>query len=335
MTLFIQILLFLLGFVLLVKGGDWFVDGATGIAHRFHMPEILIGATVVSIGTTIPEVMVSAAGAISGGTGGSAIAYGNAIGSIICNTALIAAITMTVRPAAVEKKSLLTPMLFFLGAAAFYVATAYITGNFSRLVGVILLAVFAAYIIVAVRQARSSMKNSQPEETRPKEEEGKKTPLWKDLLFLVLGAAVIAIGANLLVDNGTKIAEALGVPHTVIALTFVALGTSLPELVTAITSLVKGHSDLSLGNVIGANLFNLVLVTGVATTIAPFEIPCEKTVTIGGNVLNSSLVIEIPVMLLVMMIMCLPALIKGKIYRWQGITLLAIYAAFCVFQFVG
>ena len=146
---------------------------------------------------------------------------------------------------------------------------------------------------------------------------------------LILGAAVIAIGANLLVDNGTLIAEAAGVPQSVIALTFVALGTSLPELVTAITSLVKGHSDLSLGNVIGANLFNLVLVSGLAVTLAPFHIPVEKT--IAG--INASLVVDIPVMVAVMLIMCLPALIKGRIYRTQGFALLGIYAGYVIFQF--
>lgn len=323
--LILEIILFLVGFVCLVKGGDWFVDGSTGIAHRFHMPEILIGATVVSIGTTIPEVMVSATGAIAGGAGGAAIAYGNAIGSIICNTALVAAITMAFRPTPVEKKSIKTPIVFFFAAMAFYCIIAYVTKTFSRIVGIILLSAFVAYIIVAVKQAKAS----PVEATEDESGEASESPLWKDILLLILGAAVIAVGANLLVDNGTLIAETLGVPHTVIALTFVALGTSLPELVTAVTALIKGHSDLSLGNVIGANLFNLVLVSGVATTLAPFEVPCEKYF-LG---FNSSLVIDIPLALIVMLIMCLPALIKGKLYRWQGILLLCIYAGFCVFQF--
>ena len=336
-TLLLEILLFAVGFVCLVKGGDWFVDGSTGIAHRFHMPEILIGATVVSIGTTIPEVMVSATGAITGGDGGSAIAYGNAIGSIICNTSLIAAITMTFRPAAVEKKSLRTPIIFFFASAAFYCINAYVFGHFSRITGAILLAIFVAYIILAVKQAKaasteqSASAESSAEavvntEAGTSDSEGSPT---KDILLIVLGAAVIAVGAKLLVDNGTLIAEALGVPHTVIALTFVALGTSLPELVTAVSAFLKGHSDLSLGNVIGANLFNLVLVSGVATTISPFAVPCEK-LFMGYN---SSLILEIPLMLAVMALMCIPAMIKGKIYRWQGIILLCIYVAFCAFQF--
>ena len=144
-----------------------------------------------------------------------------------------------------------------------------------------------------------------------------------------LGAVLIAFGANLLVDNGTLIAQALGVPESVIALTFVALGTSLPELVTAVTSLVKGHGALSLGNIIGANLFNLVLVSGVATVLAPFSLPAGKA--IAGY--NASLVVDLPLMVFVMAFMTLPALIRGRLSRWQGIALLLIYAGFCCFQF--
>ena len=148
-------------------------------------------------------------------------------------------------------------------------------------------------------------------------------------MLLVVGAALIAIGANLLVDNGTKIAEALGVPEAVIGLTLVALGTSLPELVTAITSLVKGHSALSLGNIIGANLFNLVLVSGLSSTLKPFTIP-EDSVIMGHN---TSLLVDIPLMLVVMAILTLPTLKNGKLKRWQGVILLLLYVCFCALQF--
>ena len=151
----------------------------------------------------------------------------------------------------------------------------------------------------------------------------------KDVVLLIVGAALIAVGANLLVDNGTLIAQTLGVPESVIALTFVALGTSLPELVTAITSLIKGHGALSLGNVIGANLFNLVLVSGVSVALAPFSIPQNST--IAGY--NASLVLDIPVMFFVMAFLTLPALRRGKLSRFQGIVLLLAYAAFCAVQF--
>lgn len=315
----VPVLLFIVGLLFLIKGGDWFVDGASSLARRFHLPELLIGATVVSIGTTLPEVMVSTMSALSGH---GEIAYGNAIGSVICNAALIAAITIAVRPGKVDPKTLRTPVAFFFAAAAIYCLAAYVMGSFTRVIGFVMLAMFVAYMVVNVKQ----MKNAPAEEPA---EETEEMPLSKTLLLLVVGAALIAVGANLLVDNGTLIAQALGVPESVIALTFVALGTSLPELVTAVTSLVKGHSDLSLGNVVGANVFNLVLVSGVSVTLAPFTIPQSNTLF--G--INSSLVLDLPVMLAVMLILTLPALLKGKLNRAQGILLLAVYAAFCVVQF--
>lgn len=317
------IILFAIGLVMLIKGGDWFVDGATGIAHSFQVPELLIGATVVSIGTTLPEVMVSATSAVSGH---GEIAYGNAIGSIICNTALIAALTIAIKPSEVNKKSLITPVSFFFGAAILYSFVAYVLGEYTRTIGIILLSIFVAYMIILVISAIKG----EPEELKDDEEIDIK-PLWQNLLPLILGAAIIAVGADLLVDNGTIIAKELGVPESVIALTFVALGTSLPELVTAITALAKGHSSLSLGNIIGANLFNLVLVSGLSITLNPFNLPTEKT--IAG--MNASLLIDIPVMFTVMLIMTLPAIIKGRLARWQGISLLAIYVAFITFQFIG
>ncbi len=320
----ISVLLFAVGLVLLIKGGDWFVDGATGIAKRFRLPDIVVGATVVSIGTTLPEVMVSTTGALQGS---GAMAYGNAIGSIICNTALIAAISITCNPGPVNVKSMKTPAIFFFLSAAVYCVAAYFLGTFPRWLGFVMLAIFVVYMILTVR---NGMKN--PDSAEEEEEGGKEKKLWQELLLLVLGAAVIAVGADLLVEHGQVIAIGLGVPETVVALLFVALGTSLPELVTTITSLRKGRASLGVGNVIGANVFNLVLVSGVAVSLAPFDVPCENILLNTG--LNLSLVFDIPVMLGVMSLMIFPALIGKKLSRWQGIALLCIYAAFCVCQFV-
>lgn len=324
-----QIYLFAFGLLLLIKGGDWFVDSASSIARRFKLPDLLIGATVVSIGTTLPEVMVSATAAMQGSGG---MAYGNAIGSIICNTSLIAATTIAVKPSKVDKKPMILPVTFFFIAAAFYVLTAYISGKFTRVTGIVLLALFVAYMVLTVVQMKKDNdgKCEKMEPIAEPEIAQKGDSLIKSIIFLIVGAAVIAIGADLLVDNGIKIAEALGVPETVISLTFVALGTSLPELVTAITALMKGHGALSLGNIIGANLFNLVLVSGVATVILPFDVP--TTTLIGG--IRSSFLIDIPVMLAVMLILVVPALVRGKLSRAQGISLLCIYAAFCAVQFI-
>lgn len=318
----VPILLFLLGLVLLIKGGDWFVDGATVIARKFHLPDILIGATVVSIGTTLPEVMVSATSAV-GGHG--EIAYGNAIGSIICNTALIAAITITFKPAKVDRDTMKLPVIFFFIASVLYCLVAYLLGYFYWWVGAILLVIFVVYMFLSVRKA---LKTPQIREDDPAEGVSNKQFI-KSIILLVVGAALIAIGADLLVDNGIIIAEALGVPEAVIALTFIAIGTSLPELVTAITSLVKGHGSLSLGNIIGANIFNLVLVSGLSTVLSPFPVPNNNQ--IWG--INSSLVIDLPIMMLVMVLLTVPSLIRGKLSRWQGIVLLTVYAGFCALQF--
>ena len=317
------VILFCIGLVLLIKGGDWFVDGAVGVAHKYRLPEILIGATIVSIGTTIPEVMVSS---IAAAGGQSQTAYGNAIGSCICNTALIAAVTIAAKSVQeIDAKAFKTPIIFFFIAAVFYSAIAYITGEFSRVIGILLLTLFVVYMVITVRQALNNRVSVKVEE----EEEQEEKPLYKNLILLIGGAAIIAVGANLLVNNGQIIAKGLGVPESVIALTFIALGTSLPELVTAITSLIKGHSSLSLGNIIGANLFNLVFVSGMAITIRPFSVPAEKL--IAGH--NASLVVDIPVMFVTMLLLTVPALISKKLKRYQGILLLVIYFTYILFQF--
>lgn len=315
------ILLFILGLAFLIKGGDMFVDSAVSIAKRFNLPELLIGATIVSIGTTLPEVMVSATGALQGN---GAIAYGNAIGSIICNTSLISAITIAVSPSFVKRKDLVLPTIFFIISSIIYIFISYTTGFFSRTTGIILLSLFIIYISLQIRNAlKSNNTNEQNQESNDN------TPLRRPIILLIVGAALIAIGAKLLVDNGIKLAEIIGVPDSVIGLTFVALGTSLPELITAIQSLIKGHGLLSLGNIIGANLFNLILVSGIAITFNPFAIPSTKTLF--GY--NASLVLDIPVMVSVMSLLLIPAFAKEKLYRWQGILLLCIYALFIVVQF--
>ncbi|MBO5716413.1 MAG: calcium/sodium antiporter [Clostridia bacterium] len=320
----ITIFLFIVGLILLIKGGDWFVDGSVAIAKKFRIPDILIGATIVSIGTTLPEVMVSATSAFSGH---GEMAYGNALGSIICNAALIAAITIAIRPSKIDSRAFKLPTIIFFVAAAVYTLVAYFIGEFTRGVGLSLLAVFLVYIILSIRTA---LKSSANEEKKSDDDNTENPKLAKNIVLLILGAALIALGAKLLVDNGTIIAKALGVPEAVVALTFVAIGTSLPELVTAITSIVKGHGALSLGNVIGANILNLVLVSGVASTVSPFPVP--NNTQIAG--INSSLLIDIPVMLFVMAFLTIPALARGKLSRWQGITLIAVYVTFCAVQFM-
>ena len=313
--------LFAVGVILLIKGGDWFVDSAVGIAKRFRVPEIIIGATVVSIGTTLPEVMVSVTAAVNNN---GAIAYGNAIGSIICNTALIAALTIAIKPAPVNRKAVTTPVIFFFVSAAIYVVAAYIFGTFDRWLGIVMLAVFAAYMASTIYKGFKNPEAVEAEE----EEQAANGSLIKDIVVLVLSAGLIAVGADMLEGSSVSLATMAGIPTEVVGVTVVALCTSLPELVTAVTALVKGHGALSLGNIIGANIFNLVLVSGAAVTISPFAIP-EGSKLFG---MNTSQLFEIPLMVGVMALMTLPALAKGKLYRWQGVALLGIYAAFVVLQ---
>ena len=316
-----SLLLFAVGVVLLIKGGDWFVDSAVGIAKRFRVPEIIIGATVVSIGTTLPEVMVSVTAAVNNN---GAIAYGNAIGSIICNTALIAALTIAIRPAPVDRKTIVTPVLFFFASAAIYMVAAYIFGCFDRWLGIVMLLVFGAYMAMTIYKGFKNPVEGH-EEAELEENGGS---LLKDLIVLIISAGLIAVGADMLEGSSVSLATMAGIPTEVVGVTVVALCTSLPELVTAITALAKGHGALSLGNIIGANIFNLVLVSGAAVTISPFAIP-EGSKLLGYN---TSQLFEIPVMVAVMALMTLPALFKKKLSRWQGVTLLGIYAAFVTLQ---
>ena len=329
-----EIFLIIFGFILLIKGGDWFVDASVGIAKKFGLPELLIGATVVSIGTTLPEVLTSVFAAV-GGSG--EIAYGNAVGSIICNTSLIAAITIAIKPGKADKKSLIFPVATFFTVAVFYSLNAYIGQKFDLWAGIVLLACFVAYMVINVLNMKKNPEAAAdleiPEELPEDKEESEeaKPNLIKDIIKLIVGAATIAIGASLLATN----AESLAVNHlhldpVIVGVTIVALGTSLPELVTAITSLMKGHGALSLGNIIGANIFNLVLVSGAAITIAPFGLP--NGLMIGD--IPASLIIDIPLVFIVMGIMTIPTILKGKLSRWQGISLLCIYFAFMLTQFV-
>ena len=323
-TLWGSLLLFAIGLILLIKGGDWFVDSATVIAKKFHVPEIIIGATVVSIGTTLPEVMVSATAALNNN---GAIAYGNAIGSIVCNTSLIAALTIAIRPAPVNRKAITMPVLFFFISAAIYLVAAYLFGSFDRWLGIVMLVVFTVYMVLTVRQGFKNPVNV-PDHEEETAEGKKEDPLWVSIIVLVASAAIIAVGVDMLESSSVSLATMAGIPTEVVGVTIVALCTSLPELVTAITALAKGHGALSLGNIIGANIFNLVLVSGVAVTLSPFQVP------MGSEILgmNTSLVMELPLMVGVMALMTLPALLKKKLFRWQGIALLSIYAIFVTLQ---
>ncbi|MBQ2274169.1 MAG: sodium:calcium antiporter, partial [Clostridia bacterium] len=216
-------------------------------------------------------------------------------------------------------------VIFFFVSAAIYMVAAYLFGRFDRWLGIVMLIVFAIYMTMTIR---SGFKNPVEKKDEEEEETSSNAQFVKDIVMLVVSAALIAVGADMLEGSSVSLATMAGIPTEVIGVTVVALCTSLPELVTAVTALLKGHGALSLGNIIGANIFNLVLVSGAAVTISPFVIP-EGSKLFG---FNTSQIIEIPLMVGVMALMTLPTLFKGKLRRSQGIILLCIYAAFVALQ---
>lgn len=324
-----EFVLLIVGFVLLIRFADFFVDASVNIAKIFKVPEIVIGATIVSIGTTLPETIVSAMSAVEGH---SDISYGNAIGSIICNTSLIAGVSLLFSQSKVNKNALKKICIYFFATFVFYAFIAYRFGGFSRIVGIILLLIFIIYILSTIFSSNAlsdkSANSNTSDNSTSTNKQSLDSPL-KSIFIIIISAVVIAFASNLLIDNGTKIATRFGIPESVIGLTIIALGTSLPEFSTAITSLVKGHSNLSIGNIIGANFFNLVTVSGLAITLRPFNLP-NSSLFLGYN---KSFIIDIPFAFIAMIIMCIPPLITGSTKRWQGAILLILYATFLRLQF--
>ena len=322
-----EFLSLIIGFILLIKFSDIFVDESVNIAKIFGISEIIIGATIVSIGTTLPETLVSA---ISAFKGHGDISFGNALGSIICNTALIAAISLVFSQNKVDKKSVQVPCAFFAVAYAIYAFSAYAFGRFYRITGIVLVGMFVIYALYVIKTGKSEndIERNVVDESDSTYTIRDTKKLTKSIVLLIISAIVIAFASNILIDSATAIARKFHVPESVIGITIVAFGTSLPELTTAITSLIKGHGNLSFGNIIGANLFNLLLVSGLAITIRPFAVPTDRMI----NGFNSTLIVDLPLALIVMLILCVPPLKIGETKKWQGIVLLAIYAMFLIYQ---
>ncbi len=304
------ILLFMLGLVCIIKGGDWFVDAAGWIAEVSGIPRFIVGATIVSLATTLPELFVSS---IAASKGQADMAIGNAIGSVTANTGLIMALSMVFLPMAFKRRDYLFKSVLLMGTVALLWLLCS-DGTLPLARGLIMFVIFGVFIWENVRAAKKSSEN----ETVSKPEKPTRDTVLRHILLFILGAAGIVIGSNLLVDNGTLLAGRLGIPESVIALTAVAIGTSLPELVTAVTSIIKKEASLSVGNVIGANLIDTALILPVCSLIS------------GGtlNVAASTIRVDMPVCLAVTMIALIPALISQRFRRWQGVALLAVYAAY-------
>ncbi len=316
--------LFGIGLLCIIKGGDWFVDAASWIAEVSGIPHFIVGATVVSLATTLPEIIVSviaaangagylAAGDVTAANGAVEMATGNAIGSVTANTGMILGISIVAMPVVIERRKYLPKSLILIVSIILLWALA-LSGELSMVGAFIMIAVFIVFIIENVAEAKKDMGTARSNDVK----RDKKTVVKNILLFLI-GAAGIVIGSRLLVDNGTVIAtDILGIPERVVSLTMVAIGTSLPELVTTITAIAKKQSSLSVGNIVGANIIDMILILPLCSFVLGGSLP----------VAWSTLWIDLPVSLAVAGICLVPALIRGKLMRWQGILSLTVYAGY-------
>lgn len=313
----VSCLLLALGLVLIIKGGDWFVDASSWIAEVSGIPKLIVGATIVSFATTLPELLVSAIAA----KGGSVeMAVGNAVGSVTANTGLIMALGLLFMPAVIERKDYIFKSVMLIGSSVLLYVLC-LDGNLDVLPSLLLLIPFALYMADNVKRAAVGVKLEKTENRKSEKPATGKKDITVNIIKFIVGVAGIIIGAKLLVNEGTKIAEGLGVSERIIAVTIIAIGTSLPELVTTLTAIVKHQNELSVGNIIGANIIDITMILPVCSIVS------GKPLTVGQA---GFLTFDMPAMIIVGVIALVPALITKKFSRWQGVLLLAVYIGYMV-----
>lgn len=304
------VIMFIVGLVLIVKGGDIFVDAATWIAEATGIPKFIIGATVVSFATTLPELLVSSIAAMKGQND---MAIGNAVGSVTANVGLIMSISVLCIPAFVKRKEIaLKGALMILAVAALFAFSSDLNLNLWQ--SIIMIAIFAVFMIENLISGKKALDIAE-EEQRPK---ATAKDMAVNITKFIFGAAAIVVGADLLVDDGTVIATKLGVSEAIIGVTIIAVGTSLPELVTTLTAIAKKQSDLSIGNIIGANIIDLTMILPICAFLSGGTLPVGK----------QSAFLDMPICLLVICIAIIPTLIFKKLSRWQGALMICIYIAY-------
>jgi cation:H+ antiporter len=309
-------ILLLIGFVLLVKGADIFVEGSSAIAKHFKIPAFIIGLTIVAMGTSAPEAAVSITAAIGGQNG---IVAGNVLGSNLFNTLAVLGICALIKPCPVAPKIVKGeyPMSGLVTVLFIILALTTLGGPeqlyFSRIDGIILLAAFTAFLIFTVKKAFS--------EDHHDEEEIKDISMVKSVIMVILGIAGIIIGGNFVVNSASAIAASFGISETLIGLTIVAIGTSLPELVTSVAAALKGHTDIAVGNVIGSNIFNLLFVMGLSTTIHPVSIEMLS-------------IYDAAILTVVTMVTLIPCIRHKHITRLWGAIMTALYVIYMVYIIV-
>lgn len=312
----IIILLFLLGIVLIVKGGDIFVDSSTWIAEISGIPKFIIGATIVSFATTLPELLVSL---IAAAQGKNDMAIGNAIGSVTANVGLIMAISIVCIPGVMRRSKLAFQailLLIVVGLLCIFSANGAVTVQ----EGLVLLVLFVVFLWRNIGDAKKSMMD---------EKEARPLPVKKEVIRNVagffLGAVAIVAGAQLLVDNGSALARMIGVPESIIGVTLIAVGTSLPELVTTLTAIAKKQSSLSVGNIIGANIIDSSIILPLCAIFSRGSLPVAR----------QSMILDMPFCLAILAIALIPALVKEKFTRAQGIVMLAVYVIYLILVCTG
>ncbi len=306
------VVILVIGFVLLIKGADFFVEGSSSVAKRLRVPSLIIGLTIVAMGTSLPECAVSVAASI---TNNNSLAVSNAVGSNIFNLMVVCGVCAVFTPLAVQKNTLKQEFPFSIVCAILLLVLGYIGMTLGRVDGIILLVFFAGFLFWMIRSALKARTETLVEEEA---EEIKIIPVWKCIIYIVGGAAAIAVGGDMVVDGASVIAAAFGLSQTLIGLTIVAMGTSLPELVTSIVAARKNEVDMALGNVIGSNIFNILFVLGIAATISPITFLMEN-------------IIDIVILVAMSILVWSFAWSKKKIARAEGAFMLLLYAAYVVY----
>lgn len=338
MEIILPIILFILGAVIIIKGGDLFVDAAIWMAKVTGIPDIIIGATVVSLATTLPEFFVSTIATVSGSPD---IAIGNAIGSIICNTGLILAISMMIMPVKVEKKSFMSKAALMIASTGLLLLFS-TNGTINRVEGIVLAGILVYYIIQNKKEAQRSLEVADEVASTIAEDRVKAKPdkkdISKNLIMFGVGTILIIVGANLLVNNAQIIAKYFKVPEAIISLTVVALGTSLPELVTALTSISKKQGGVGVGNIIGANILNIVMIVSTCGIISKdgLVLTSRNIDFFGRSFVNfhQTILLDIPVALVMMLLVILPITTYGKYSKKNGAMLLSVYVFYIGFLFM-
>ena len=309
MQILLQLFLLVVGFVLLMKGADWFVDGAAGIADRLGIPQLVIGLTIVAMGTSLPEAAVSIASATKGNAG---ITIGNVLGSNIMNVLVILGLTAVICAIPVQKSTAHIEIPFVIGITVLLSALGLMDNQINRMEGVILWALMIVYLIYLMKMA----KNGKSEEEEEQEE--KKKPIWLMIVMVFVGAAMIVFGSDITVDAASAIAKLFGMDDRLIGLTIVAFGTSLPELVTSVTAALKGKTDIAVGNIVGSNIFNILFVVGTTALITSVEY-------------SSAFLIDSIVATAAVLLLFLCVFKDKKLGRIGGLLMLLGYAGYFVY----